>query len=97
MASRRRITEVVQKVDEGLAKGRKLAEGRNQGGADGGRNQGGTKGGRIHDRVVRRSSQPGIQSPARMTAHGGVDGGRSHAEGLARRDHGDDGQRWSRW
>lgn len=47
MASRRRMTEVVQEVDEGLVKGRKLAEGRNQGGADGGRYLGGTKGGRV--------------------------------------------------
>lgn len=77
-------TEVVQEVDAGLVQGRKLAERRNPGGADGGRNQGGanggriqggTEGGRIHDRGVRWSSQPGIQIPARKPMVALMEGG----------------------
>lgn len=56
----------VLEEDEELVKGWKLADERIQGGADGGR---------IQECVDRRSSQTGIQSPARVTAHGGVDGG----------------------
>lgn len=48
--------------------------GRNQGGDDGRRSQGGSRSG---------SSQAVIQRAARMSVHGGVNGGRSHDGDLA--------------
>lgn len=45
--------------------------------------QGEAVGRSIQDSFDRRSCQTGIQSPARVKAHGGVNGGKSHAGGLA--------------